>query len=88
MVDRIAGKHGGTHRLKGVDLLSGNKAIEVKVTRGDLYNAVGQLRSSRKQCKYVATPYELREKALALTKGTGIGVMDGNGRIIKKCHRA
>lgn len=86
MVDRVAGKHGGKHRPLGMDLHSGNKAIEIKVTRGDLYNAVSQLKASRKQCKYVATPSELRDKALALTKGTGIGVIDGNGRIIKRCR--
>jgi len=86
MVQRVAGVHGGTHQPKGVDLKSGNKAIEIKVTDSDIYKAVPQLKSSRKQCKYLATPAPLREKALRLTKGTGIGVMDGNGKIIKKCR--
>jgi hypothetical protein len=86
MVHRVAGVHGGKHQTNGVDIRTGNKAIEIKVTSNDLNNAVSQLKSSRKPCKYVATPLPLREKALRLTRGTGIGVMDGNGKIVKRCR--
>jgi hypothetical protein len=87
LVDRISRVHGGTPQRKGVDLKPGKRAIEIKVTQFDIYNAVGQLKASRKPCKYVVVPSNLRKKALSITKGTGIGVMDGNGKIVKKCRK-
>jgi len=86
LVDRIARVHGGRPQRKGADLKSGNRVMEIKVTYSDLYNAIGQLKASRKPCKYVVVPSELRKKAISTTKGTGIGVMDGNGRIVKRCR--
>lgn len=86
MVDKIAKRRGGRDIRKGVDLRPKNYAIEIAVSDGDLYQSMGQLRRSRKKKKYMAVPSELRKKAIELTKNTGIGVMDGNGNIIKRAR--
>ena len=87
IVDRIASRYGGSHLRKGVDIKVNNKAIEIATTLPDLYQSIHQLNRSRKECKYLSIPQELRRKAFSLLKGTGIGLMDGNGTILKRCRR-
>lgn len=88
MVKKIAKKRGGRDIRKGVDLRPKDYAIEIAVSDSDLYQSMGQLKRSRKQKKYLAVPSEFRKKALELTKNTGIGVMDGNGNILKRSRRS
>lgn len=87
IVDRIASRFGSTHRREGVDIRVKDIAIEVAATLNDVYQSIGQLNRSRKKRKFLSVPREFRETALRLTKGTGIGVMDGTGRIIKRTRR-
>ena len=63
------------------------KAVEIEVNPSGVYHAVPQLRSAHQRCKYMAVPRELRSLAINVTKGTGIGVMDGNGNILKRCRQ-
>jgi hypothetical protein len=86
LVDRLAQALGREHQRKGVDLRVKKKAIEAEVNTSGVYHAIPQLRASRKHCKYLAVSQGLRDLALQTTKGTGIGVMNGNGKIIKRCR--
>ena len=86
MVHKIAKKRGGRDIHKGVDLRPKDYAIEIAVSDSDLYQSMGQLKRSRKKKKYIAVPSSLHRKARKLTKNTGIGVMDGNGNIIKRAR--
>jgi len=85
--NRLARKFRSTYRRRGVDILSQGRAIEVAVTLGDLYQSVKQLRRSRAPKKYLAVPSYLLPKARKLLKGSGIGIMNTKGRIIKKCRK-
>jgi len=83
---RIARKFGVKYSRRGVDIVARDRAIEVVGSLSDLYQSMRQLRSSRKRIKYLAVPSELRDIALKLTKGTGIGVMNLRGEIIKRAR--
>lgn len=87
IVDRIASRYGGSHLRKGVDVKVGNRAMEIAASIPDLYQSVPQLNRSRKGCKYLVVPRDLRSRAFERLKGTGIGIMDGNGNIVKRCRR-
>lgn len=87
IVDRLASKFGSTHRREGVDILVKDMAIEVAATLNDVYQSMAQLKKSRKRRKFLSIPKEFKETALSITKGTGIGVMDGTGKIIKRTRR-
>lgn len=84
IVKKLAKLFGVQPRRKGVDLITNDKAIEVATSESDLYQSMKQLRRSRKPKKYLVVPEELLEKARKITKGTGIGIMDPHGNIIKK----
>jgi len=86
-VERLSKKYGGHHRQKGTDILRGGRTIEVAVSESDLYQSIDQLRRSRAQKKYIAVPSELMKKTLKLTKGTGLGVMNTQGRIMKRTRK-
>ena len=84
IVDRVASRYSSKHRREGVDIRVQDMAIEVAAELGDVYQSIHQLNSSRKKRKYLCVPREHRDRALNLLRGTGIGVMDGNGRIVKR----
>jgi len=83
---RIARKFRAKYRRKGVDVVAKDRAIEVACSLSDLYQSMRQLISSRRRIKYLAVPRELQDIALKLTKGTGIGVMNLRGEIIKRAR--
>jgi len=72
---------------KGVDIKTKDAAIEVEVKRETLEHGISQLKSSRKEKKYLAVPSELIKEAIQKTKGTGIGVMSGSGHIKKRARK-
>lgn len=82
--DALAQKFGTEHRRRGVDILNGDRAVEVAMTKGDIENSVGQLNASRKPVKYLAVPPEKVKFAKTVTEGTGIGVMSTTGNIRKR----
>jgi len=55
----------------------------VATHESDLYSSLDQLKRYQKP-RYIATTSDLVEKAIELTKGTGIGVMGPTGIIRKK----
>ena len=84
LVDRLGRILGDTHHYEGVDLKPRYMAVEVAVTESDIYQSISQLNRSRKQRKYLVVPREYRNLARKTLKGTGIGLMDGDGNILKR----
>ena len=87
LVDRLGRILGDSHHQVGVDLKPRNMAVEVAVSESDIYQSISQLNSSRKQRKYLAVPREHRNLARKALKGTGIGLMDGDGNILKRSRK-
>ena len=71
---------------KGVDIKSKRATIEVEnpETVGE---APGQLRGHRGPAYVAGTNKKATDKALEVTNGTTIGVMDNQGNIIKRSTR-
>lgn len=83
IAERIARKEGVSYNKgKGPDILARRRVIEVATHASDLISSKKQLQGF-KRSRYLATDSALRQKALDITKGTSIGVMDRSGRIIK-----
>ena len=85
--NRIAQKYRAEYNNgKGVDIKSPRATVEVETpeTVGD---APGQLRGHRGPAYIAGTNREAVEKALEVTKGTTIGVMDNQGNIVKRSSR-
>ncbi|RMH81055.1 MAG: hypothetical protein D6681_18405 [Calditrichaeota bacterium] len=72
---------------KGVDIKTRDAAIEVEVSKETLDHGIRQLLRSRKVKKYLAVPQGLKNEAIKKTQGTGIGVMDPSGKIIKRSRK-
>ncbi len=84
---RIARKFGTDYNNgKGVDIKSKRATVEVE-TPDTVSDAPGQLRGHRGPAYIAGTNKEAVQKALAVTQGTTIGVMDNQGKIIKRSTR-
>ena len=84
---RIAKKYATEYNEgEGVDIKSERATIEVETpeTVGD---APGQLRGHRGPAFIAGSNKEAVDKALELTKGTTIGVMDSRGNVIRRSTR-
>ena len=80
----IAEKKGTVyHAHKGVDIRTSTQAIEVEIDSGKFKEGVRQLQGTPK-ARYLAVPNELVKDAVEYTQGTGVGVMDAQGRIKKR----
>ncbi len=84
--DALAKKLGTEHRPEGVDIIDGDRAIEVAIKKADIENSISQLNASRKPLKYLAVPPNKVEFAKEVTEGTGIGVMSTTGTIRKRAR--
>ena len=71
---------------KGIDLVTEDKVIEVETKKSSLFQGIGQVVKSQK-ARYLAVNKVNIKNALETTKGTGVGVMNETGRIIKKASR-
>jgi len=71
---------------EGVDIKSKRATVEVE-TPETVSEAPGQLRGHRGPAYIAGTNQAAVEKALEVTKGTTIGVMDNQGRIVKRSKR-
>lgn len=71
---------------KGVDIKSPRATIEVE-TPDTVKDAPGQLRGHRGPAYIAGTNQQAVEKALEVTKGTTIGVMDNQGGVVKRSTR-
>jgi len=85
--NRIAGKFGVEYNDgEGVDIKSKHATVEVE-TSDTVAEAPGQLRGHRGPAYIAGSNQEAVEKALEVTKGTTIGVMDNQGNIVKRSTR-
>ena len=85
--NRIANKYGTEYNDgKGVDIKSKRATIEVENEK-TVAEALGQLRGHRGPAYIAGTNKEATDKALEVTNGTTIGVMDNKGDIIKSSTR-
>jgi hypothetical protein len=87
---KLAKKLGTQHRRNGVDILSKGKAIEVAITKSDIYTSIRQLKRSRAPRKFLAVPSSQASLARRLLMKSGIGVMNLRGKVLKrtrKCKR-
>ena len=88
IAERLARKEGaGYNEGQGPDVIGSRRVIEVAVKKPDLKDSVRQLQGFRKP-RYLATTSDLLDDALALTKGTKIGVMGPTGHIAKRAGGA
>ena len=84
---RIARKlHTDYNDGKGVDIKSSQVAVEVE-TPETVYDAPSQLRGHQGPVYIAGTNKEATDKALEVTEGTTIGVMDNQGNILKRSKR-
>lgn len=70
----------------GIDIKSKSGNVEVE-TPETVADAPGQLRGHRGPSYIAGTNKAAVEKAIEVTKGTTIGVMDSQGKIVKKSTR-
>lgn len=71
---------------KGIDIVTGNRVIEVETKKNGIRQGIKQVQNSSK-ARYLAVNKQNINNALNATEGTGIGVMNETGRIIKRATR-
>ena len=85
--NRIAKKFGTEYNNgEGVDIKSPRATVEVE-TPDTVSDAPKQLRGHRGPAYIAGTNKEAVQKALDVTQGTTIGVMDNQGKIVKRSTR-
>jgi len=85
--NRIAKKHKTQYNEgKGADILTPRIAAEVEPPES-VADAMRQLRGYQKRVYIVGTNQEAVKKALEVTEGTTVGVMDNQGNIVKRSTR-
>ncbi len=83
IAEQLASKEGVDYnRGKGPDIKGPKRTIEVAVSASDLNSSVGQVRRHRKP--YIATTPGMIDDAIRVTQGTGVGVMNPQGEIVKR----
>ncbi len=71
---------------KGVDIVTPTRAVEVE-TPSTVKDGVSQLRGFRKPVYVAGSNQEATQRALDITQGTTVGVMDSKGNIVKRSTR-
>ncbi len=85
--NRIAKKYNTDYNNgKGVDIKSTRATVEVE-TPNTVKNAPGQLRGHKGPAYIAGTNAEAVQKAIEVTKGTTIGVMNNQANIVKRSTR-
>ncbi len=85
--NRIAKKFNTEYNdQEGVDINPSQLAVEVE-TPETVKDGIRQLKGFRKPVYIACTNQEAVQKALELTKNTTVGIMDSQGKIIKKSTR-
>ena len=85
--NRIAKKYNTDYNNgKGVDIESQRAKIEVEIP-DTVKDAPGQLRGHKGPCYIAGTNTEAVQKAIEVTRGTTIGVMDNQGNIVQRSTR-
>ena len=85
--NRLAKKFKTVHKHEGIDIRIPGMSVEVAVTDDDIYQSIGQLNRSRAEKKFLSVPSGKVEKAKELLEGTGMGVMNLDGKIKKRTRK-
>ncbi len=87
IASKLANKFGTEYKSdKGIDLVLPNRVIEVETKKAGIEQGIKQVERSSK-ARYLAVNKINVNNALSATQGTGIGVMNQAGRIVKKAGR-
>ena len=87
IAESLARKFGVKYKKhKGIDIVTKKRVVEVEVTKNGIYQGINQVKRSSK-ARYIAVDDKNLQNALNAMEGTGIGVMDENGKIIKRAGR-
>lgn len=87
IANKLAKKFGIEYKSdKGIDLVLPNKVIEVETKKSGIIQGIKQVEKSSK-ARYLAVNKQNISNALDATGGTGIGVMNPYGKIVKKASR-
>ena len=87
IADKLATKFNTKYKSqKGIDLVTPTRVIEVESQKGTLRQGINQVVRSPK-ARYLAVPNSVVKDAVEATKGTGIGVMNESGGIVKRASR-
>jgi len=87
IAENLAKKFGTEYKKhQGIDIVTKKRVIEVETTKEGIYQGINQIKRSPKT-RYIAVDEKNIQNALDTTEGTGIGVMDKNGRILKRARR-
>ena len=87
IAEKLAKEFGAKYKkYKGIDIVTSNRVIEVETTKNGIYQGINQVKRSPKP-RYIAVNKRNIQNALKVTEGTGIGVMDEKGRIVKRARR-
>ncbi len=87
IAENLANKFGSEYKKhKGIDIVTDNRVIEVETTKSGIYQGINQVKRSSK-ARYLAVNDKNLQNAMNATQGTGIGVMDERGRIVKRARR-
>ena len=74
------------NRGPGPDVITSRQAIEVE-TKGTVRDGLRQLQGYRKPVYIAGADRPTTERAVEVTQGTTVGVMDPHGRILKRSTR-
>ncbi len=87
IAEKLAKKFGTEYKKhKGIDIVTKDRVIEVEATKSGIYQGINQVKRSSK-ARYLAVNNMNIQNALNATKGTGIGVIDESGKIVKRARR-
>ena len=85
--NRIAEKYNVKYNNgKGVDVKATQATVEIE-TSETVTDALSQLRGHRGRVYIAGTNMDAVEKALEATEGTTVGVIDNQGKIVKRSTR-
>lgn len=87
IAEKLANKFNTEYKSdEGIDIVTNTRVVEVETHKSTLDQGIGQISRSSK-ARYLAVPESLIKSAVERTEGTGIGIMSGTGRIIKRAGR-
>jgi len=87
IANKLAKKFGTEYKSdKGIDLVLSNRVIEIETKKAGIQQGIKQVEKSSK-ARYLAVNKINVNNVIEATKGTGIGVMNQTGRIVKKAGR-
>jgi len=87
-VGKIERRLGTKERSKGVDFVIKGNAYEFAETKNDILSSISQLNRSRVPgVKKLIVPNQLGNYAKKATRGTGIGIENISGKIVKKSRK-